>query len=54
MRFNNISSIFLHFGVEDNIGTSILLRRKVKKMPKEIEYQANKLKVQVIYLQGQE
>ena len=35
------------FGAEGNIGTSILPRRKGKKMPKELEYHANKLKIQV-------
>ncbi len=48
MRFKDISSIFLRFGAESNIGTSILPRRKVKKMPKEIEAQANEPKTQVI------
>ena len=48
MRFKEISSIFLHFGAESNIGTSILPRRKVKKMPKELEAQANEPKTQVI------
>ncbi len=47
MRFKDISSIFLRFGAESNIGTSILPRRKVKKMPKEIEAQANEPKTQV-------
>src|SRR6187431_1084652 len=60
MRFKEISSIFLHFGDagvpadasrkgwDSNIGTSILPRRKVKKMPKELEAQANEPKTQVI------
>ena len=59
MRFKEISSIFLHFGDagvpadasrkgwDSNIGTSILPRRKVKKMPKELEAQANEPKTQV-------
>src|SRR5262245_8087220 len=62
MRFKEISSIFLHFGGpgspptyrrkgwESNIGTSILPRRKVKKMPKELEAHANELKTQVTSL----
>jgi len=48
MRFKEISSIFLRFGAEDNIGTSILPRRKCKKMPKELEYHADKPKTQVV------
>src|SRR6187431_2175514 len=47
MRFKEISSIFLHFGAEGNIGTSIFPRRKAKKMPKELEAQANEPKTQV-------
>jgi len=47
MRFKEISSIFLHFGAERNIGTSIFPRRKAKKMPKELETQANEPKTQV-------
>ena len=52
MRFKEISSIFLHFGAESNIGTSILPRRKVKKMPKELEAQANEPKTQVSNVDG--
>ncbi len=52
MRFKDISSIFLRFGAESNIGTSILPRRKVKKMPKEIEAQANEPKTQVTSQSG--
>ena len=47
MKFKEISSIFLHFGAEGNIGTSILPRRKGKKIPKELENQTNKPETQV-------
>jgi hypothetical protein len=43
----NFELIFA-FGAEGNIGTSILPRRKSKKEPKELEYQANKPKTQVL------
>jgi hypothetical protein len=41
------SEPFFDFGAEGNIGTSILLRRKVKKKPEELEYLANKPETQV-------
>jgi len=38
MKFKEISSIFSYFGAEGKIEISILPRRKVEKMSKELEF----------------